>query len=91
MGYILLLPLREYSLQLARAGMFCDFGSCKVSLNKHIEKLCQEVSQEKDGEKLLSLVDQLNKELEHISETLDENKRESANSKLAQPKTNNAA
>ncbi len=39
-------------------------------LNKQIEDLCQAVSQESDGEKLLSLVDELNKELEHASETM---------------------
>ncbi len=40
-----------------------------MNLNKHIEDLCHAVSQESDGEKLLSLVDELNKELEHASET----------------------
>jgi hypothetical protein len=39
-----------------------------MPLSKHIEELCQAVSQEADGEKLLSLVDELNKELEHASE-----------------------
>jgi len=40
-----------------------------MSLTKHIEELCQAVSKENDGEKLLSLVDELNRELEHASET----------------------
>jgi len=40
-----------------------------MSLSKHIEQLCQAVSQEADGERLLSLVDELNRELEHMSET----------------------
>ncbi len=40
-----------------------------MNLNKHIEDLCHAVSKESDGEKLLSLVDELNKELEHASET----------------------
>ena len=41
-----------------------------MPLSKHIEELCQAASQEADGEKLLSLVEELNKELEHASETL---------------------
>ncbi len=40
-----------------------------MCLSKHIEELCQAVSKESDGEKLLSLVDELNRELEHASET----------------------
>jgi hypothetical protein len=40
-----------------------------MSLSKHIEELCQAVSQEADGEKLISLVDELNRELEHMSAT----------------------
>ncbi len=40
-----------------------------MSLSKHIEELCQAVSQEGDAEKLLELVNQLNRELEHASET----------------------
>jgi hypothetical protein len=39
-----------------------------MSLTKQIEKLCHEVSEEKDGNKLLSLVNQLNRELARISE-----------------------
>jgi hypothetical protein len=40
-----------------------------MSLSKHIENLCHQVSQEADGDKLLSLVDELNKELERAAET----------------------
>lgn len=40
-----------------------------MSLSKHIEELCHAVSKEADGEKLLSLVDELNRELEHASQT----------------------
>lgn len=40
-----------------------------MSLSKHIEELCQAVSQEGDAEKLLALVNRLNEELEHASET----------------------
>ena len=40
-----------------------------MSLSKHIEELCQAVSQESDGQRLLSLVDELNKELEHAAES----------------------
>lgn len=63
-----------------------------MSLSKHIEELCHEVSKEKDGEKLLSLVDQLNKELEHISESPagDQSGRR-ANSKSAKPNITKAA
>ena len=39
-----------------------------MSLSKRIEELCQAVSQEADGEKLISLVDELNRELEQVSE-----------------------
>lgn len=42
-------------------------------LNKQIEELCNAVSREADGEKLLSLVDELNKELEHEAETQPKN------------------
>ena len=35
-----------------------------MSLTKHIELLCHEVTEEKDGEKLLALVEQLNRELQ---------------------------
>ncbi len=38
-----------------------------MNFTKDIERLCQQVSEEKDGDKLLALVDQLNKELEGIS------------------------
>ena len=38
-------------------------------LNKQIQKLCHEVSQETDDDRLLSLVNQLNRELDHASET----------------------
>lgn len=40
-----------------------------MNLTKDIEKLCREVSQEQDGDKLLSLVDQLNKQLADMAET----------------------
>ncbi len=40
-----------------------------MNFTKDIERLCQQVSEEKDGDKLLALVDQLNKELEGISKT----------------------
>jgi hypothetical protein len=39
-----------------------------MTLTKHIEELCQAVSQEADAEKLICLVDQLNRELEQASE-----------------------
>lgn len=38
-----------------------------MTFTKDIERLCHQVSEEKDGDKLLALVDQLNKELELIS------------------------
>jgi len=34
-----------------------------VSVTKQIEQLCRQVKEEKDGDKLLSLVEQLNREL----------------------------
>ncbi len=40
-----------------------------MSFSKRIEQLCDAVSKEADGEKLLGLVDQLNKELEHASQS----------------------
>jgi len=40
-----------------------------MSLNKQIKELCQQVSEEKDDNKLVSLVDELNRELACISET----------------------
>lgn len=43
-----------------------------MSLSKHIQELCHAVSQEPDGQRLLSLVDELNKELEHASESRPE-------------------
>jgi len=38
-----------------------------MTFTKDIQRLCHEVNQEKDGDKLLALVDQLNKELDGIS------------------------
>ena len=43
-------------------------GVTAMNFTKDIERLCQQVSEEKDGDKLLALVDQLNKELEGMSE-----------------------
>ncbi len=40
-----------------------------MSLNKQIESLCQSITQEKDADKLLSLVEQLNGELAKTTET----------------------
>jgi hypothetical protein len=39
-----------------------------MCLTKQIEQLCHQVSEEKDDSKLLSLVDELNRELARISE-----------------------
>ena len=39
-----------------------------MSLSQQIEQLCRQVNEEKDGDKLLSLVEQLNRELARISE-----------------------
>jgi hypothetical protein len=41
-----------------------------MSFTKHIEELCLAVSREQDPQKLLSLVDELNKELDRTTEAL---------------------
>ena len=52
-------------LTLPLARNYPDFA--RMTCTKHIEELCQAISQEADGEKLISLVDQLNQELEEAS------------------------
>lgn len=42
----------------------------EMSFTKHIEELCLAVSREQDPQKLLSLVDELNKELDRTTEAL---------------------
>ena len=65
-----------------------------MTFTKDIERLCQRVSEEKDGDKLLALVDQLNKELEGISKAPaadDPAQQQVAESKRYPEKNPNAA
>ncbi len=43
-----------------------------MTFTKDIERLCHQVSEEKDGDKLLALVDQLNEQLEGLSKVSPE-------------------
>jgi hypothetical protein len=59
------------------------FGTVEVSLSKQVEQLCRQVNEEQDGDKLLFLVEQLNRELARISETTE-------NAGVPKPSTSNS-
>lgn len=68
------------------------FRGAAMTFTKDIERLCHQVSEEKDGDRLLALVDQLNKELEGLSKVpAAENIGEQAAETAHQPEKNSNA